>query len=375
MSVARCGVAVGSKGAADSKRVVMRMARAFAAALAHVLFCAGNARADESAASPVELVWEAPPGCPTKGDVLASVAEILGAGGPTSVHMTAHGALTRIGKDSFRLVLETRATEVASVRTLEAVSCAALAKAAAVVITTTLGELPSVEPPPSASPTAPSTPTPSSASAPSGALPPSALPASNGPQARRSPAPSAVPARARRPMRDRLTFVLAAAPTLDVGTLPDPAVGGALTVAADYRWLRAGLTGSAYFPQGVTFEEPLHATGRFRLATAGAFGCALFGSWRARLGPCAGIGMSFVEAAGLGIPNAKAVSLAVSTATGGGLAALDLATHFAVFARLDAAFPLHTQQIGVRTATGAVALHELAIPAFRGAVGVEIRLP
>jgi hypothetical protein len=109
----------------------MRLATATAACIA-ALSMADVARADE----PVSLAWNAPPGCPSQEAVLGDVRRILGT--TTSHRATARADVTQQGPERWSLHLSTVVDGAPGERSLEANSCASLAKAAALILAWTV---------------------------------------------------------------------------------------------------------------------------------------------------------------------------------------------------------------------------------------------
>jgi hypothetical protein len=88
------------------------------------------------AADPVDLIWNAPAGCPSRDAVLAEVVRILG--GPPSRPLVAHADVTEMSADHFSLHLTTDVEAAQGERTLDTNSCASLAQAAALILAWTI---------------------------------------------------------------------------------------------------------------------------------------------------------------------------------------------------------------------------------------------
>ncbi|MBN9166390.1 MAG: hypothetical protein BGO98_42845 [Myxococcales bacterium 68-20] len=312
---------------------------------------ASSARADEPAL-PVDLVWDAPAECPDREDVLRRVASLLGADAASRAHVAAHGTIARTGEDSFRLELETRTGDLLGVRTIDAVTCSSLAKAAAVVITVALS---SWQPSPSDGVPLESEPAPRSKS-------PAPRPRSD---AARAPVATALP---------MVAWTMGAAGVLEAGALPKPMAGVALTTALDIRWLRLGASGALYAPRHVTFSTPVASTVRFDMWTLGGSACGLFEWHRARLGPCAEMGAMFVHVLGIGLANARAADVTQPIAAAGAILDVELNARVRAFVHPNVKIPLAAKAIGVRTDEGAVMLNDLSMPALRVSFGLDVRL-
>ena len=79
---------------------------------------------------PIDIRWEAPPGCPQESDVRDRLQKLLGAGRHDS-HLRAEGTIARIDR-RFRLDLVVRARDLVGTRSIESSSCEDLTGAAAV---------------------------------------------------------------------------------------------------------------------------------------------------------------------------------------------------------------------------------------------------
>lgn len=206
--------------------------------------------------SPVNLVWDAPPGCPSRDEVLQRVTELRASSAPAAI-LDARAQVTRGGR-RWRVRIETRD----GARTLAAQRCTSLAEATAVVLALALDD---------AAP---------SPNAPRPALPPEVEQVDDSerpPVLRPAPAP---------PPQPRFPGVeLGARALIDVNGLPGVGGGVALALALQWRVLRVEIAPTLVYgargevaPQGAALAA-VRATLATRL-------CAL-SSGRERVGLCA----------------------------------------------------------------------------------------
>ncbi|MBX3199466.1 MAG: hypothetical protein KF850_25500 [Labilithrix sp.] len=286
--------------------------------------------------------------------MLGRVAELLDSGFVPAAHVVAEATVSRTAEGAFHLELQTRAGELVDVRTLDAVTCGSLAKAAAVVIAVALSsakpeqtEDVSVGAPPVRN--APR----------SGAQP-------RDPRLSRAELPATKP--------PTVSWRAGAAGATNAGTLPNAIAGVALTTSLDIEWLRLGALGALYVPRHVTFSVPVESTLRFDVRTLSAYACALFRWRRAQVGPCAEAGGMFVHVEGVGLSNARAADITMPTAAGGAVLNVELSSRVRAFFYPNVTSPLVAQPVGVRTSRGDVTLNDLSSPSFRGLLGVDVRL-
>jgi hypothetical protein len=101
----------------------------FSASLAAVLVGARGARAQQE----LDLVWRAPPGCPSREFVQGRIRELLGESAERVTHLHVQGDIVRAER-RYRLTLRSRDDAGNSERVIESDSCSDLAGAAAVAI-------------------------------------------------------------------------------------------------------------------------------------------------------------------------------------------------------------------------------------------------
>ena len=94
----------------------------------------GASRWAHAAPQGLDFVWSAPEGCPGEADVLAAVEQL--AGGPDAALERPLRAEARVERTDggFRLALAWKTATASAVRTVEGVTCAEVAQAAAVIV-------------------------------------------------------------------------------------------------------------------------------------------------------------------------------------------------------------------------------------------------
>jgi hypothetical protein len=234
---------------------------------------------------PLELRWDAPPGCPDASAVLGRVDELLGAhrapGEPVRVRATVTAE-----PEGFRLEISTEQGPTEQHRVLTASSCSELGEAASVVIALVVApgadlEVATSAAPPSSGPPADAR---SSRGSKTAAVPPQGSPRRSPMQATgaRKAAAIAVAAPSPAPARradSHLVWLVGAGVEGDLGTLPEPAAGARIGAAvrpdADSSW-EFGLSGVAFPPSRVTTIEGLpRGSATFTFFAAGLTGCRL----------------------------------------------------------------------------------------------------
>lgn len=194
-------------------------------------------------AGPIELMWEAPSGCPTQDDVLAEVLRIVGAA-EVRRNVQAQAHVERRG-ERWVVTLRTRQSGGGGERSLEGHTCKAVASASALVLALTLQ---TDAPEPAATATA----------APSAVAPPSPPPA---------------PAPAKPAPRTRLALALRAAGGLALGIVPG--AGGCATGGVGLRYGRAEVSANFVYVSETSqavFARP-NAGGQFSLLGTSVLAC------------------------------------------------------------------------------------------------------
>jgi hypothetical protein len=228
------------------------------------------------AATPVTLVWNAPPDCPQRDAVLADVQRIVD--GPTNRVVEARADVTELGPQHWSVHLVTSVDGLAGDRTIDANSCVSLAAATALILAWT------VDP----SKAAPSLPPPEQEGA--ARTPPTPAPEEQRPRRERSDASGSIAA------------AIAVGGVADSATLPSPAVGGELVLAGLLGPLRVEVSGADWLTQHATQNVLGESEGAsIHLWEAAARGCY---RWRLgaglELSPCLGGAMFFATGDGIG---------------------------------------------------------------------------
>jgi hypothetical protein len=261
------------------------------------------------AAQPLDLSWEAPPGCPQESTVRERIRSLVPTAMLESGGLKAEGTVTRIDQ-RFRLKLVLRLGDVHGERIIDSDSCSDLAGAAAVALGLLLrsatqttdfaaGGAPGATP--EATPPAESGPAEESSSAVAPAEPAKPEPAKPEPAVpEKNPAPSTEQApKTPRGPRSWRAF-LAPELSADMGPLPMPDIG--LVAAAGMsvpNWLFAA---SFALPrrQHLTLAGPSGAGANLAHASLEAWMCRPWRAQRFELAPCAIIGLETLLATGTG---------------------------------------------------------------------------
>ncbi len=323
-------LAVIARGTKSSSR-----SRPGALALAGGLLASSVAPALAAREKSFALSWSAPAECPSEAEVEAYVARDLGATAEGRTVVRARGTVATESDGRYRVALELDTGGASSSRReLAGVSCEAVSQAAALVVALTIR----AEAEPEAKPA---------------------------PEPPREPAPRATTNRHARPF-------LAAAVTNDVGSLPKPAVGLAISGGVSLGWLRLEPGLAYYLPESVSIAETGEGA-HFTLGSASLRACVPFQSGALWLAPCLGGGIDLLHASGFGTDEPRAAT----TFDGFGAAALlggwDISP--IISARLDvqAVLPLARPVFVVDDADSSVHhLYERGSFALRSQLGLEL---
>lgn len=276
----------------------------FAAAAVATIASLGAACTALAQTSSLSLTWQAPAECPDEAFVRNEIDRLLAEGPPPAAQIEAHAVVSRIGERRWRVHIETIRDGVAGERSIEAASCRPLAEATALIVVLAID--PSrVRPPDEGSAASSSLPGPSpgpparARGAPFSPSPPEP-PARPSPSAHATIAPAHAPTPSgATPLARRRTMPVHwdvfAAVGGDIGTLPGPAIGAALTAgvlvgpvrleAYGAHWFGRA-TGQAQIAEGQTTAS---YGGTISLSNAGTAGCFGLGFGRFEVAPCLGI--------------------------------------------------------------------------------------
>lgn len=265
--------------------------------------CLGNevARADD--ASPFELDWRAPTGCPSPERLRAEITRLIGPNAHPEGTTHVAGEVSAQDNGTYLVKLELEQSGHPGERTLTGATCAEVSRAAALLIALAIAPNSAREEP---EPSPPPPPPPPPAPAPPTPAPP--------------PPPSAPPATHER------SIVIALGPAAEIGLLPALSPGGEVSLGAALDRLSIEAYGSAYLNQNhVADADSATAStssatvgGHFSLRSFGARGCAVLAPGDLSFAACAGGSVNHVAAQGYGVifpstqeTNVGALSLAV----------------------------------------------------------------
>ena len=281
---------------------------------------------------PVNLRWEAPPGCPQESDVRDRIQNLLGSGRLSS-HLRAEGTIAKLDK-RYRLDLVVRVRDLVGTRSIESSSCEDLAGAAAVEIgllvhsaeTAAEPSRPSSQPQ-SSSPGQGSEPsrsrssgTDSRSSQKTSDTSPPERASDGGKSEGKTEAESAAMEQAPSMESQRAWHVLVQAPVVElgVGPLPQSARGIGLALGLEYASWQLQLKGTSWQRQNVPAPGwPGYGADIVRVGAA-FWGCREFrGSW-VGVSPCVTVGMERVSATGTGLAIAPSTQHAFGMTLGAG---------------------------------------------------------
>lgn len=348
-----------------------------------VLTASGSAHAEDSTPA-MDLQWSAPEECPTRERILSDIQTIVGASERVRHEVS---AVATVGHEGARwsAAVWIRTPDGTGMRSFEADSCTALARAVSLIVALAASERP-------VSDEAPSRP-PVDATKSSGAETPGAGPASmdaSAPAERpRSEMPSVqfVPPRSSgatgpQPSRAKVAghsrFAVAAGLSADSGMLPRPSVGVGLSAAWLVLWpawlVRAEAVGSYWPPRRQTAPGGPSEGGDFSLVTFGVRACIAARIGRFEVGPCAGgeVDAEWASAFGEAInPGGHAAWGTISTEGSG---SVSISRGFLLRLDLGIAAPLARPDfvIDVPAPNPPIGLHRPSVGG-RGFLGLEAR--
>jgi hypothetical protein len=298
----------------------------------------------------VQLVWNAPAGCPSAESVLADVHRLVG-------EQPAHGVVARadvlqVAPEHWSVHLSTDVDGTAGERSLDANSCASLATATALILAWTID--------------------PQRALAARVPRPDAAGPSS----------PEVQPQAAVLPGLPRsgahLQVVVAVSAAGNVGMLPGAGLGGQVAVGVLVGPLRLEVAGEDWLVQKINGSGPLANQGaRVHWLDVAARGC-----FRGRLGsrfeldPCLGGGLAWASSSGVGEDTPYTPGATWGVAVADVLASWRVAGPLALRASVGMAVPFARPNFVV--ANGAVqppSIDKAAPVQGTGTLGLEVRFP
>lgn len=316
-------------------------------------------RAQES--TPIDLTWEAPPGCPAQSAVVSKIRSLVGASTEYDRELSAEASVMRTER-GFLLKLLIRSGDLVGERRIESASCQDLADATAVALALLLQspeplseqDLQGPEP----------TPTPPEAAAPEPARPL--------PRAAESPPRPPPDAAVRKPSKPQpaIQFLLQAPRiVLDVGPLPRPSVGAGIGAGARYEQWQLLATVHAFLPQTVWSRDfPGYGADLTRL-NAELWGCRGFQLARVELAPC--ITTSFERMSGSGVGQdvtARTSQVVWMSAGAGAIATWFILDSMAIAVGAGGRLELSAPEVVIE---GLGKLHQLAPARFTSSLAME----
>lgn len=237
---------------------------------------------------PLDLRWDAPPGCPGRDEVIDRIRALAGSSLDQTSGLAARGRITRVD-GRFQLTLLVPDGVEVRARVIESDTCADLAGAAAVTLALLLG----IEPRDNERPEDKQPEDKPSAAPPARALA-NSDPSVDGSDEDRPGEPN------RR--RERWALVLQA-PVLgvDAGPLPRPSPGAGLGIGTQRGSWRVLFTGTLSAPQSVHAPGLDESVGSdLQRLTGRLTACRGWRSGRLELSPCVGAALEYVAARGFG---------------------------------------------------------------------------
>ncbi len=286
---------------------------AIACTFASMVAATTPAHADEE---PLNLMWTAPPGCPSSDDVRgATLRSTTTSASMNGGVLEANAQVVRSSENAWRVHLRTRRGSVTGEREIQGTTCTGVADATAVVLALAL-------------------------------VPPGAA----APEPDPEPAPARPESSKDRPSSTNTTaygrssgghlFAVGAAIAGDASSLPSFAVGGAATLAFTPGRFRFEVDGYRWRSQSRSVEGS-DAGARFFMTSFGGRACwAAIRATRFDAAPCVGGDFHFIDAPGYGADANYSATGTWGTVTGGLLGRFAITSWLAARARFDAFVPL-----------------------------------
>lgn len=298
------------------------------------------ARAVAQSSEPLQLEWDAPPGCPTEQQVRDRMRQLAGSAKSSGARLRAEATVTRGDDGKLRLKLTVHAGNLKGERHIEGKSCDDLAGATAVALALLLqSEAPLSErdlvgrenADAESSPSEPSrgetaTQDGQTASPQPGSAEEAPKPAAQSPK---PPATTTEPERSQaptsnveaRPVRRWRALIQAPSVAFGLGPLPGPSYGLALAFGVSlYRW-RFSVAGSGWLRQALTANDQPGVAANVDRLTARIRGCRAIVVAPLEAGPCLTFAVEHISARGLGAHVAPRTANATWVAAGLGVQA------------------------------------------------------
>jgi hypothetical protein len=317
-------------GRVDSKTRPHRGARALGLAVFAVSTVA------RAAPLALDLEWRAPSGCPDRNAVRRYVEEMLGDAEPATSSLAARGGVSRVAVDKWTADLALRsASGSESTRSFEGPTCESVSRAAALVMALTLH-------------------------------PSEAPPAANPPERDARTPERPIAGRFARPS-------VAAAAAIDVGTMPSPGYGGAITVGwSPWAALRWEASGAYYAARRGTYVGGARLGADVSLAAFGVRGCypVVDAVWS--LAPCIGGGFDWLRASGFGARDSYDASAYMGHFEAGATMLWNFTEFAAMRASAFGVVPMRQPEFTILVDDGSAPVHHPAAAALRASLGVEL---
>jgi hypothetical protein len=311
--------------------------------------------------SSLVLEWQAPAGCPGRGEVLERVRELVAERGVTRTERLVVRVLVTAGAQDFSASLASEQNGAAGNRVLHADTCVSIAEGVALVIALALTPespnteddaiAPAVEARPVAEPTSS----------------PKATPNRSAEATRVAPKPAPPPTDS----RESPVFVLGAA-LLDLGVIAPAAAG--VTVGAGVRFAALELTARAvWLPERRTHVDDQNKGGDFQYLGGDARVCRLFPVSNAvKLAPCAGLELGVVRARPFGTVERKEPDVVLFAPSASGLLRLGVTRGLSLRFDAGAALPLPRPRF---TLQNVVVVRHVPPVTGRFGAGLEATIP
>lgn len=310
-----------------------------------MIAAAPDARSD---AGDLQLAWEAPPGCPSAGEVHARVARLRASGGSTAAPRPVEVRARVSGAgEAWRLDLSLITEQAATDRVLEGSSCAELADATALLVVLASD---------------------------ADAGPPAAGEAGSRERDRSTPpfpepTPPGAPRTAPRPVAPGVRLALRLFGAGDVASLPAPSLGGGAAAALDVGPVRAEVVGT-WLPGREARVGDGDAGAEVSLVAVTPRGCWVPHRGTVEVAGCLGLELGSLRAEAFGVSDPGVGSALWLAPHVGVLGGLELAPPVRVVVGVEAAVPLARE----RFVLGGVGdVHEPPPVTARATVGLELR--
>jgi hypothetical protein len=290
--------------------------------------------------APVELEWNAPDGCPDRAEIARRVEALLGHPATSNEALAFRAEVRETDDGHFRATLRSRWAGGSTERTFEAVDCAKIGRAAALIVAMAIDPVDVAEV----------------------ASEPRPQPQ---PQPRAPEEPRATPVEA---PAVHLGFGMRA--TVDVGSLPLPTIGGGPLATLRFGAWELQLGAQAWIPRRTAGSTPTGAGGEIGLLTGEARACREIVPLALTLSLCLGGEAGVTDGAAFGIPVPRHPRSLWLAALGGAIIRPRVASGLWAWMSFDAAVPLTPPDYAIE---GLGSVHRPWPVVGRASMGVEIQ--